>query len=208
MISLGLVSASGAKVSYQYGNDLNGDGQTNDLIYIPNSASEMTFASLTVGSGASAVTYSPEEQQEAFDAYIEGNEYLRKRRGQYAERNGGIYPWLTRVDLTFVQEVFIEVGPNQKRNTLQFRIDILNFGNLLNNSWGVGYQSTASTTVLTPITASPLTVAGIDSNGVPSYRLATQNIDGQTVLLRDSYTRNITLDNVWQAQIGIRYIFN
>jgi len=208
MISLGVVASPGSRVSYAYGNDLNGDGQNNDLIYVPNSASEMTFAPLTVGSGATAVVYTPEQQQSAFEEYINGNEYLRERRGQYAERNGGSYPWLTRVDLTFVQEVFVKVGASEKKNTLQFRLDILNFGNLLNNDWGVGYQSTASTSSLPPITANPLTVAGVDADGVPSYRIATQNVDGQTVLLRDSYIKSITLDNVWQAQVGIRYIFN
>ena len=208
MFSLGVVAAPGSRVSYAYGNDLNGDGQTNDLIYVPNNASELTFAPLTVGSGASAVTYTPEEQQAAFEEYINGNEYLRERRGQYAERNGGSYPWLTRWDLTFIQEVYIKVGASEKKNTLQFRLDILNFGNLLNNEWGVGYQSTASTSSLAPITANPLTVAAVDANGVPSYRIATQNINGQTVLLRDSYIKSVTLDNVWQAQIGLRYIFN
>jgi outer membrane receptor protein involved in Fe transport len=208
MISLGVVAAPGSRVSYAYGNDLNGDGQNNDLIYVPNSASELTFAPLTVGSGASAVTYTPEEQQAAFEEYINGNDYLKERRGQYAERNGGSYPWLTRWDVTFIQEFFIKVGASEKKNTLQFRLDILNFGNLLNNDWGVGYQSTASTSSLPPITANPLTVASIDANGVPSYRIATQNINGQTVLLKDSYIKSVTLDNVWQAQVGLRYIFN
>ena len=119
-----------------------------------------------------------------------------------------LIPGLQRWDLTFIQEVFIKVGASEKKNTLQFRLDILNFGNLLNNDWGVGYQSTASTSSLPPITANPLTVAAVDANGVPSYRIATQNINGQTVLLKDSYIKSVTLDNVWQAQIGLRYIFN
>jgi hypothetical protein len=204
MVSLGFVASSGAKISYGYGNDLNGDGQNNDLIYVPNSASELTFAPLTVGS----VTYSPEEQQAAFEEYINGNEYLSERRGQYAERNGGYFPWLTRFDVTFIQEFFVKVGPKEKRNTIQLRADILNFGNLLDNHAGVGYQSTASTSSVSPFVSNPLTVASVDSNGTPTYRLATQNVDGQTVLLRDSFTKSITLDNVWQAQIGIRYIFN
>ena len=84
------------------------------------------------------------------------------------------------------------------KNTLQFRFDILNAGNMINNKWGVGNVST---------TTSPLTVAGTDAAGLPSYRLRTQVVDGQTILLRDSFTKSITIDNVYQAQFGIRYIF-
>jgi hypothetical protein len=69
---------------------------------------------------------------------------------------------------------------------------------MLNNKWGVGYVST---------TTQPLTVSKVDNAGLPSYQLATQVVDGQTVLLRDSYVKSITIDNVWQAQFGIRYIF-
>lgn len=199
-ITLGCVSNSGGKISYTYGNDLNGDGQgANDLIFVPNKASDLVFAPLTVGSGATAKTFTPEQQQAAYDAFINNNEYLSGRRGQYAERNGGEFPWLTRFDLTAVQEFYIKVGKNKKKNTLQFRADILNFGNLLNNAWGVGNQTT---------TNNPLSVASVAADGTPSYRLATQVIDGSTELLRDSFVKSITIDNVWQAQIGLRYIFN
>lgn len=201
--TLGMVSNSGGKFSYAFptggANDLNGDGQNNDLIFVPNKASDLTFAPLTVGSGATAKTFSPEDQATAFDKYIDANPYLSTRRGQYAERNGAQFPWLTRLNFTVMQEFYVKVGRNDKKNTIQLRADILNVGNLLNNAWGVGNQTT---------TANPLSVASIDANGVPSYRLATQSIDGSVELLRDAFVKSINLDNVWQAQIGIRYIFN
>ncbi|GAB3017536.1 TonB-dependent receptor [Spirosoma pulveris] len=199
--TLGTQSTSGYKVSYVVGGDLNGDGQTtNDLIYVPKTASELTFAPLTVGSGATAQTFSPEQQQAAFDAYINNNDYLKTRRGQYAERNGGYSPWLTRFDFTAIQEFYIATGAKGTRHTIQFRADILNVGNLLNNKWGVGYANT-STQPLSLVSGTP------NAAGIPSYRLGTQNVNGQTVLLQDSFVKSITIDNVWQAQLGVRYSF-
>ena len=200
--TLGGTLASGSKISYTYNQDVNFDGQNNnDLIYVPKTASELTFSPLTVGTGTSAVVYSPEQQQAALDAFINGNDYLSTRRGQYAERNGGSYPWLARFDFTAIQEFYVAVGQKGKRNTIQFRVDILNVGNLLNNAWGVSNLAT---------TFNPLVLASTSTAGVPSYRLATQNIGGQTVLLKDSFVKSASLNNgdVYQAQIGLRYIFN
>jgi len=202
--TLGAVSTSGAKISYTLNQDLNGDGQTtNDLIYVPKTASELKFSALTVGTGTNAVVYSPEQQQAAFDAYVNGNDYLKSRKGKYAERNGGAFPWLSRFDFTVIQEFYIAVGKNHKRNVIQLRGDILNVGNLIHDTWGLGNQST---------TFNPLALATVGADGVPVYRIATQVIrDGdvnKTILLKDSFTPNLSVNSVWQAQIGLRYIFN
>jgi hypothetical protein len=207
--TLGLVAASGPKVSYTFNQDVNGDGQTtNDLIFVPNKASDLTFLPLVVGTGPSSVTYTPAQQQAAFDAYIDGNDYLKTRRGQFAERNGGFFPWLIRADFTAIQEFYIRVGDKGKKNTIQLRADILNVGNLLNDSWGVGNTMTASTN---SSTSNPLS-AVTNANGTLSYRLATQQVTegnvSRTVLLRDSFLPNVSLGAVWQAQFGVRYIFN
>ena len=98
-----------------------------------------------------------------------------------------------------MQEFYVAVGAKKTRNTIQLRADILNVGNLISNKWGVGTQSTS---------IQPLSVASVSAEGVPSYRLGTQSINEETVLLRDSFVKAATVDNVWQAQIGIRYIFN
>jgi len=208
--TLAAVSASGGKISYTLNQDLNGDGQTsNDLIYVPKTASELTFTALTVGTAPNVVTYSPEQQQAAFDAFINGNKYLKSRRGQYAERNGGAYPWLSRFDFTVMQEFYITTGKKAKRNTIQVRADILNIGNLINDRWGLGNVATASSF---SGVSNPLALASVSATGVPSYRLATQVVkvgtENQTILLRDSFTPNVSVNSVWQAQIGLRYIFN
>ncbi|MEJ0054815.1 MAG: hypothetical protein WDN75_03680 [Bacteroidota bacterium] len=204
MVTLGMVSTSGSKISYVYGTDLNGDGQTNnDLIYVPNNASELNFVPNTVGTGPTARTFTAAEQIAAYNALIDGNPYLKTRKGQYAERNGAYLPWLTRFDFSIVQEVFIKTGAKGTKNTLQVRLDILNVGNLINNKYGVGWLSTSgSFNLATPVTAT------VDPAGVVSYKLNTQVKNGSTILLEDSFVKSITLDNVWQAQIGLRYTFN
>jgi hypothetical protein len=203
-ITLGGVAASGSKFNYIYSNDLNGDGQNNnDLLFVPNRATDLTFAPITSGSGANLVTlFTPQQQQAAFDKFIDSDEYLSSRRGQYVERNGAYLPWLTRFDFTVMQEVYIKIGG--KKNTFQFRADILNFGNMINNAWGVGQQITTGNFGL----AQPLTVASVAADGTPSFRMATRVVNGQTVLLDVPTVKTINVNNVWQAQLGVRYIFN
>jgi hypothetical protein len=213
MFSLGMVSYSGGnsstgnpgKISYTYGSELNGDGQTtNDLLFVANKGTDLAFTPFTstykdASGNTVSKTFTEADQQAAYDVYIDGNKYLKTRRGQYAERNAAVYPWLTRFDFTLIQEFYIKVGANEKKNTLQLRLDILNVGNLLNNKWGLGYATT---------TANPVSVDKINPDGTPVYKMATQTVNGEPILIKDSFIKSVTLDNVWQAQVGIRYIFN
>jgi hypothetical protein len=193
MFTVGIVSSTGGKISYIHGNDMNGDGQTNDLLYVPNKAADLNFSPLIVG----GVTYTGAQQQEAYESYINNNPYLSTRRGQYAERNGGEFPTFTRVDFTVAQDINFNIGG--KKHTIQIRGDIFNVGNMINNKWGVGNIIT---------TRAPLTFAAVDAGGVPSYRIATEVVDGQTVLLKNTFNRSKTIDDVYQIQLGLRYIFN
>jgi hypothetical protein len=87
--------------------------------------------------------FTPAEQQaEALETFIANNEYLNSRRGTYAERNGGEFPWFTRVNLAVIQDVTFKIGG--KKNGFQIRLDMINFGNLLNNKWGVGWTTTTN----------------------------------------------------------------
>lgn len=191
--TLGYVGNQGSPFSYTIGGDMNGDRIAgNELIFVPNRGSDIRFAPLVVGTR----TYTEAEQQAAFDAYISQDEYLSSRRGQYAERNGSFLPMLHRFDLSVVQDIYVKV--KGKKNTIQIRADILNFGNLLNSDWGVSQRAT-NPTILNYSTT---------TNGEPVYKLATQKLaDGSTVLMRDTYQYNSSVFDVWSAQLGVRYIF-
>jgi hypothetical protein len=182
-------------VNYTTSGDLNGDGvANNDLLYVPRDRSEMNFVALTATqAGGPSVVYTPQQQADAFEAYINQDPYLRTRRGQYAERNGFQLPQLLRADFSVAQEVFRPVGG--KRNSLQVRLDVFNVGNLLNRDWGVSQQVN---------NLQPLAFAGLGADGRPTYRF--RNIG--TGLLQNTYIRTAspTLD-VYRMQLGARYTF-
>jgi|LakMenE01Jun11ns_1017448.scaffolds.fasta_scaffold9948336_2 hypothetical protein len=192
--TLGYVGNQGNPFSYTIGGDMNGDRiSNNELIFVPNKGSDIKFAPLVVGTR----TYTEAEQQAAFDSYIGQDEYLSSRKGQYAERNGSFIPMLNRLDLSVVQDIYVKV--KGKKNTIQIRADILNFGNLLNNEWGVSQRATIPTI---------LNYSSTNAAGEPVYKLATQRLaDGSTILARDTYQYNSSVFDVWSAQLGIRYIF-
>jgi hypothetical protein len=191
--TLGYVGSQNNPFSYIVAGDLNGDRvSNNDLIFVPNKASDIRFASLTVGT----TVYTEAQQQEAFDKFIDQDSYLSTRRGQYAERNAIALPFLHRFDLSVAQDVYVKI--KGKRNAFQIRADILNFGNMLNNKWGVSQRAGAPQL---------LNFVSRDAAGVPTYRLSTQRDATSTFLARDTYQYNSSVFDVWSAQLGIRYTF-
>jgi hypothetical protein len=192
--TLGYVGQQGSPFSYFVAGDLNGDRvSNNDLIFVPKNGADIKFLPLTVGT----TVYTEAQQQAAFEAYIAQDKYLSTKRGQYAERNASTIPMLHRFDLSVQQDFFVDI--KGQRNTLQLRVDILNFGNMLNKDWGVSQRATNSAI---------LNYASTNTTGEPVYRFATQrNLDGTTTLLKDTYSWNSSVFDVWTAQLGIRYIF-
>jgi outer membrane receptor protein involved in Fe transport len=186
------------RFSYTYSADFNRDGQTNDLIYIPRDASEINFVPLTFAATATspAKTYSPEEQNAIFQAYIDQDDYLSSRRGQYAERNGAKSPWRNQFDFRLVQEVFKNVGGT--KNSFQFTADIFNFGNLLNRNWGT-YNFVNNAAILVP-----QNVALISNTTAPTFRMAQSGGD----IVRSTFGTTQSITSTYYMQFGVRYNFN
>jgi hypothetical protein len=191
--TLGYVGAQNNPFSYIVAGDLNGDRvSNNDLVYVPVNTADIRFAPLTVGT----TVYTEAQQQAAFDAFIKQDPYLSTRRGKYAERNALDLPFLHRFDFSVAQDVFVNI--KKKRNAFQVRFDILNFGNMLNNKWGVSQRAT---------NPQLLSFVSRDAQGVPTYRLATQRDASGTYLIKNTYQYNSSVFDVWTAQLGIRYTF-
>jgi Carboxypeptidase regulatory-like domain len=203
-VSLFYDGSSAGRFSYQYSTDFNRDGNFNDLIYIPKDASELLpyiVANKTFGSGASAVTLTPQQQVDAFFAYVDQDKYLSKRKGQYAERNEAQFPWRSQLDFKLLQDIYVKVG--KQKNTIQFSVDIFNFTNFLNKEWGaVKGLSVANGGILVPTNVPALVAGGAVK---PTFQLASDfggNVPTST------YRTILTTGSTYFMQFGLRYIFN
>jgi hypothetical protein len=193
-IGLFAEARTAGNTSYTFSGNANGDGMTSaNLIYIPKDKSEMYFQAYTVGTGASARTFTAAEQADAWDAFIEQDKYLSKHRGQYAERGAVFLPMVFRTDLSIAQDLFTKIGPGG--NSLQLRADIQNVGNMLNNKWGVGQRL---------VTNQPLTNPGVDAQGHLTYRL--RSINNQ--LITKSLEQTTGIADVYQIMFSLKYTFN
>ncbi|MEO8523029.1 MAG: TonB-dependent receptor, partial [Acidobacteriota bacterium] len=185
-----------ANNSYTFSGDLNSDGGTsNDLIYVPRDASEMNFQAYS----AAGRTYTSADQAQAWDAYISADPYLSKRRGQYAERGAVFLPMVRRMDLSVGQDVFASLAG--ARHSFQVRLDIQNFGNLLNKNWGVSQRIVLSNQPL--IVPSAAQGGAVDAKGQAQYRLRTINGDLITTPLEST----ASLSDTYRMQVSLRYRF-
>ena len=171
--------AQGGRFNYTYAGNINNDSsfQNNDLLYVPTSSEvqQMQFS----GAG----------QADAFESYIQQDDYLSDNRGNYAERYGALAPWRGRWDVKILQDYNFKVS-GDKTNTIQLSFDILNFGNLLNSDWGVIQQ---------PNSLNPLTVSVDSDTNVPTYTFNPE--------LTETFGYDASLLSRWQGQFGVRYIF-
>ena len=146
-----------------------------------------------------SVKYSIAAQQAAYDQLVSNDPYLRKHKGQYAERNSAVTPWYNRIDMRFLQDFFVKTG--SVKHTLQFSVDVLNLPNLLNKDWGIKqYTALGSATTFTN---NPLTFKAIDATGQPTYTLAEFNKQ----LITTPFQKDISTFSTWGMQLGLRYIF-
>ncbi len=171
--------------------------ETNDLIFIPTNSQlqSMVFLSNTVGSGASAITYTPQQQRDLFDAYITGDKYLKKHRGQYADRNGARLPFTHILDLKLQQDFNVKFGG--KTFQLQLSYDIFNLTNLLNRSAGKQYFIPNDQAIILDFTGYVSA-----TNLTPQYKF-TQPTKGKPYNVSDGVFNS----SRWTSQLGVRISF-
>lgn len=186
------------RYSYTYTKNVVGDGGANNLIYVPASKDELTFADYTPD-GADWV-YTAEEQAEDFWNFINNSKYLSSRKGQYAERNGLVAPWTHQFDVRIYQNFYFH-QKNGQRHTLQIGLDIENIGNLFNQNWG-HYWSVNNTSILR-IAQNSYTAGGAGQSPKPVYNFMTNGLERLT----SEFSPSISLSSTWMMQLSLRWIF-
>lgn len=192
-VSLVYNGQSGMPFSYIYYGDINGDGErTNDLIYVPANASEINLVDYTDGDG-NLVTAA--QQWADLEEYINDDDYLKDRKGEYAERNAARAPFENIFDLKFAQDIFTDIGGRQQKITIT--LDIFNFTNLLNKDWGRKYYVPYGTNTI-------LDFEGFESDGTtPQFTFEKPEDKMDIYAPDDSGIRS----SRWQMRFGIRYTF-
>jgi hypothetical protein len=190
--------ANNGAISYITSGDPNGDGATNDLAYIPRNQGDIELLKDFAGD-----TRTPAQEWGQLNNFINQDSYLNSRRGQFAQRNGEILPYFHRLDLHLAQDFFVKSG--NLKNTIEVSVDIINFGNLLDKNWGIyqdsynGFNS-GSTTLLSYKGIDPLT-------GHAEYSFPY--LDKTNLIpVTKSFTNDTSQESRYQAQVGVRYIFN
>lgn len=182
---------SGQTFTYLVNGDPNSDGRFgNDLLYVPKDASEINF--IEILDRDNNVVFTRQQQQDAFQAYIDNDKYLSKLRGGYTERNGRSTPWEHVIDARVTQDFYVKTGG--KQHTLQLTFDVFNLTNLLNKEWGRQYFVTNQAySILTALnrTTGPVPYRGKGYNFTPG-----------------SVPWTLAFGSRWQGQIGVRYSFN
>ncbi len=196
-ITLTYNGQQGQPFSYVYSASLVGDRsrfETNDLIYIPTSADlqAQTFVNNTV----SGVTYTPAQQKQLLEEYIQGDKYLRKHRGQFTERNGDRLPMQHIIDLSLKQDINLKFG--KKIYQLQVSYDVYNFTNMLDRDWGKTYFLTNDNYSLIQFTGYVSA-----TNLTPQYRFNPQS--GKPYNLSTSTQPGLSAR--WISQLGFRVNF-
>jgi hypothetical protein len=170
--------------------DINNDGNTsNDLFYVPSGVDDPRIA---WGGNNSAENLALAAE---WMAAIEGIDGLSQYKGQVVPRNSGTSPWIHQFDLGITHEITLF-----KDHKLELIFSIENFGNLLNEAWGLERRVRGANGNL-PIMTVNNSVRVVDGERVRVFAYYP-NLDN---LNEDEWYSTRTFSSRWAMQFGVRY---
>ena len=116
--------------------------------------------------------------------FVNSNDYLSSKKGNFTERNGGRTPWSTTLDTKITHTI----------GKIQLTADIFNLTNLINNEWGKMYFISSAFN-------STSSVGLTRTNSGLNDPLFTFSKPKQTPYSIDG------IGSKWNIQLGLRYNF-
>ena len=179
-----------SRYSYIFNSNVNNDPSApGNLIYVPASRQELNNWDFKDNGKVNGEVYTADMQRDDFWTFIEQDDYLKNRKGQYSERGGAKMPWHHQLDFKYLRSMSLNWG--KTKHTLQLGLDIENLLNFLCKDWGL-YKQITGNTLLT-----------YDAkNNQYTYNL----VDGQR---HTSTSQNyLSTASTYRIQFTIRYLFN
>ncbi|HUO51217.1 MAG TPA: carboxypeptidase regulatory-like domain-containing protein [Gemmatimonadaceae bacterium] len=182
--------------------DMNGDGNVNDIIYVPKNpfdTTEIKFATIPASGGKSAVT----AQQQALALYnlIQSTPCLKRAEGSIMGRNACFNPWVNQFDMSIIQQL-----PQVSGHRISVRLDIFNMANFLYGGWGkvhlAGLNSDVpllTVTGMTPVAGCAAGVAVCPANAKGSVPI----VQFQPTYVQ--YPVQNSASNYYQLQLSARF---
>jgi hypothetical protein len=214
-LALFFSAQSGAPYTLVYQSAPGTGGSNAPLPYVPKNQSDIRLVDYTLN----GQLYTAAQQWADLNALIDGDKYLKTRRGMYAERNGLRTPGVADLDMKLMHE--FKMG-KKNLNVLTVSLDIFNVLNLINNSWGhvnfvtnvnqydVNFLKYANYSI--DGSGNPVSVGTANSTtgksvGTPaSGYIPTFNFVKPTGIGNHYYTLD-PINSRWQGQFGIKYSF-
>ena len=182
----------GYNESYMMANDINGDGNNYDLIYIPTDQQVRDNLFRFAGSTPEEVA----DNRNRFMDFVHNDDYLSKHQGEYAEAYSVYNPWVHRIDFSYKHDFKLNIG--ETKHKLQLSLDVKNVLNFFNSSWGVSKQMNPDLNQ-----GRILKYEGVDADGYALFS-TPKAVNGNT----KTWTPNHAIGQCWYASIGLKYFFN
>ena len=173
---------SGIPYTPRYGNDVNGDGQANDRLYVP-TAAEVGGDTLFVPGGSSITA-----QRTLLESVIGGNDCLRSHRGEVIGRNACRNPWQNVLDARLAYKVNTFRAQN-----VELVADFFNIVNGISKNKGKRLEVSVADQALLNVQGFDRTKRQFVYQVNPSFGKATPT--------------QFTLNQQFQMQLGVRYSF-
>ena len=113
------------RYSYTMTDNVNGDGGSHSLVYIPNEDQ------LVNDDASRLMPFVSDENAAEFNEFIKSDKYLSAHRGEYAERGAVVAPWRHTINFKYERTYKFKGG-----ESISAGIDVRNIANLFYRGWG------------------------------------------------------------------------